>query len=201
MVAPEHPNAEIPQAPLSPRGLVEQWFNAVVTWLGDDPNREGLLQTPDRIIRSYDKLYGGYLMKPELILHRTFANDTNQMVILRDIEFYSTCEHHMLPFFGRAHIAYIPSERVVGISKLARLLECYSRRLQIQERLTEQIAEAIQEHLDPLGTAVLLEAQHLCMIARGVEKQNSIMITSALRGAFLEDDRTREEFLSCARRP
>ena len=139
-------------------------------------------------------------MVPSEILSTRFKSDFNEMVILKDIEFYSTCEHHMLPFFGKAHIAYIPNGAVVGISKLARLLECFSRRLQIQERLTDEIANAIDKHIHPRGVGVILEAQHLCMMARGIQKQNSVMVTSALRGVFLERGVAREEFLSCSQK-
>jgi GTP cyclohydrolase I len=163
--------------------------------IGDDPDREGLKDTPDRVVRSWRKLYGGYNEKADDVLKTVFTDGAcDEMVLLRDIEFYSTCEHHMLPFFGKAHIGYIPAGRVVGISKLARLLEVYSRRLQIQEKLTTQIAEALVDNLRPKGVMVVLEAQHFCMTARGVEKQHSIMVTSAIRGSLSEPE-TRAEFL------
>jgi len=162
--------------------------------LGEDPDREGLVDTPKRVRKSWAKLYGGYKENPGDILQTTFNNDgVDQLVALRNIEFFSTCEHHMLPFFGTAHIAYIPNGRVVGISKLARLVECYSRRLQIQERLTQQIADAIMSHLDAQGVAVVMKAKHFCMVARGVEKQHSEMVTSAMLGIFRDDPKARGE--------
>lgn len=170
----------------------------ILEYIGEDPHREGLKETPDRVVRSYSEIFGGYGQDPGSVL-KTFEDDTcDEMVILRDIEFYSVCEHHMQPFFGRAHISYIPNGRVVGISKLARLLEVFSRRLQIQERLCEQITGALMENLKPKGAACVLEAQHFCMVCRGVGKQNSKMITSSLKGAFLEPA-VRAEFLSMIR--
>lgn len=164
-------------------------------FIQENPTREGLRETPDRVVRSWEVLYGGYRTDP-LSVFRVFEDDdSDEMVLLKDIEFYSTCEHHMLPFFGRAHIAYIPDGKVVGISKLARLLEVYARRLQIQERLGQQITHALMTHLKPKGAACILEAQHFCMTARGVQKQNSKMVTSSLEGAFREDARVRMEFL------
>lgn len=167
----------------------------IIKDIGEDPQREGLIDTPDRIIRSWDTLYGGYKMDPKEILSKVFAQKYDEMVLLKDIEIYSTCEHHMLPFIGKAHIAYIPNGKVVGISKLARLAECFARRLQIQERLTDQIVEAIEDHLNPKGVACVIEAKHFCMCARGVAKQHSSMTTSALRGAFLEKPEARQEFM------
>lgn len=166
-------------------------------YIGEDPLRDGLRETPERVVRSWQQLYAGYKQDPKDILSRTFTNEEkyDEMVILKDIEFYSTCEHHLLPFFGKVHIAYLPIEKVIGISKLARLVDCFARRLQIQERLTQQITGAIDEYLKPLGVACFIEARHLCMMARGVEKQNSIMITSSIRGAFKEKDAARLEFL------
>jgi len=163
--------------------------------IGDDPDREGLQGTPARVVRSWDKLFGGYNENPEDVLSTTFKeiNQYNQMVLLTDIELHSTCEHHILPFVGKAHIGYIPRDKVVGISKLARLVECFARRLQIQERLTQQIADAMQEYLNPLGAGVIIEAQHQCMIARGVEKPNSWMKTSALIGNF-NSNHVKDEF-------
>lgn len=166
----------------------------LLTHIGENPNREGLLDTPARVVKSWGALYGGYKQNPEEILGRVFeAGKYDQMVILRDIEMYSTCEHHMLPFFGKAHIAYIPNDKVVGLSKLARLVECFSRRLQIQERLTQQIADALNEHLLPQGTGVIIEAKHFCMISRGINKQNSVMTTSHLTGVF-KNPGVKEEF-------
>ena len=168
----------------------------ILAFIGDNPNREGLKETPKRVVKSWEKLFGGYGQNVRDTL-KVFEDDTSdEMVILKDIEFYSTCEHHLLPFFGRAHIAYIPNESVVGISKLARILEIFSRRLQIQERICRQVTSALMEYLQPQGAACMLEAQHFCMTSRGVEKQNSIMITSSLEGVFKEDSATRQEFLS-----
>jgi len=165
--------------------------------IGEDPCREGLKDTPKRVVKSWSTIFGGYSQDPESILGTTFSSDSySQMIILKDIEMFSTCEHHMLPFVGKAHIAYIPSSKVVGISKLARLVECFSRRLQIQERLTDQIADALHEHTDCLGVGVMIESKHFCMVARGVSKQNSLMVTTALRGNFKDDQKVREEFLS-----
>lgn len=172
----------------------------IILKIGDDPAREGLLDTPNRVIKSWQELFSGYMKEPGEILARDFDGyGYDQMVILRDIEIYSTCEHHMLPFFGRAHVAYLPSDRVVGLSKLARLVDCFSRRLQIQEKLTMQIANAIEEHLNPLGVGVIIEAKHMCMIARGIGKQNSVMTTSCLLGKFREPA-VRSEFLTLINR-
>lgn len=147
--------------------------------IGEDPKRDGLIDTPKRVVKSWEKLYGGYKEDPKKILAKTFKEKSDQMVVLKDIEIYSTCEHHLLPFHGRCHVAYIPKDKVVGISKLARLAECFARRLQIQERLTNQIAQSIREALDPKGVGVVIEAQHFCMTSRGVEKQHSKMLTSS----------------------
>lgn len=161
--------------------------------------REGLRDTPKRVVKSWIELYGGYALDPKKILGTTFKQEGyayDEMVLLKDIELYSTCEHHMLPFYGKAHVAYIPNaNRVVGLSKLARLVDCFARRLQIQEKLTNQIADAIVEALQPQGAAVVIEARHHCMCARGVGKQNSAMTTSALRGVFKEKNEVRQEFL------
>lgn len=171
-------------------------IHKLLKYIGEDPNREGLIDTPDRITRSYKELFKGYKMDAKEVLSTTFSSDYDQMVILKGIDFYSFCEHHWLPFFGKVSIAYIPQGRVVGISKLARLVEVYSRRLQIQEEMTEQIANAIKEHLQPLGIAVHVEAQHFCMVARGIKKQNARMVTNKLTGVFLEkDNNARTEFL------
>lgn len=166
----------------------------ILIFIGDDAEREGLLETPDRIVRSWSKLYSGYGQDPKDILKTFTEGACDEMVMLKNIEFYSTCEHHFLPFFGKMHIAYIPNGKVVGISKLARLTECFARRLQIQERLVMQIADALIDNLDAKGVMVICEAQHFCMTSRGVEKQNSIMVTSAIRGAF-KNVETRNEFL------
>lgn len=169
---------------------------AMLSSIGEDVDREGLHDTPKRVVKSWGELYAGYNQNPGTILERDFAGEGyDEMIVLRDIELYSMCEHHMLPFYGKAHVAYIPGDRVVGLSKLARVVECFARRLQIQEKLTRQIAEAIEEHLKPKGVGVIIEAQHMCMVARGVGKQNSVMTTSALLGRF-RDAEVRAEFFN-----
>ena len=167
--------------------------------IGEDPGREGLLRTPERVAKSLVWLTQGYSLDVEDVVgDALFAEDYQQMVMVRDVEFYSLCEHHMLPFFGKAHIAYVPNGRVVGLSKLPRIVDVYARRLQVQERLTEEIADAIERVLRPAGVGVVLEAVHLCMMMRGVQKQDSKTITSALRGTFRECPMTREEFFRLA---
>jgi GTP cyclohydrolase IA len=167
--------------------------------LGEEPSREGLQRTPERVAKAMQFLTRGYHQRVEDVVGEgIFAEEHRNMVMVRDIELYSLCEHHMLPFFGRAHVAYIPDGRIVGLSKLPRIVDVFARRLQVQERLTEEVAEAIDDVLAPLGVGVVIEAYHLCMMMRGVEKQNSRTITSALRGVFRDDSRTREEFLSRA---
>ena len=164
--------------------------------LGDDPQREGMLKTPMRVGKSLAFLTKGYEETPEEVIGDALFKECHRnMVLVKDIEVYSLCEHHMLPFFGKAHVAYIPDGNILGISKLARLVEVYARRFQVQERLTEQIAEALWDTVKPQGVAVVVEAYHLCMMMRGVQKQNSKTITSAMRGSFLDDPRTRDEFL------
>ncbi len=171
----------------------------ILMYLGEDTNREGLKDTPERILKSYDRLFGGYL-QDETALFTTFEEDDviphNQIILLKDIEFYSTCEHHFLPFVGKAHVAYIPSKKVVGISKLARIVELYSRRLQIQERIGNQVTRSLMKNLEALGAACVIESKHFCMTCRGVEKQNSVMVTSSLRGIFLEKAETRQELMT-----
>jgi GTP cyclohydrolase IA len=169
--------------------------------IGEEPLRAGLQKTPDRVAKAMLWLTRGYEQDVRKVVgDALFEEDHHGMVMVRDIELYSLCEHHMLPFFGKAHIAYIPNGRIVGLSKLPRIVEVFSRRLQVQERLTEQIADAIQTVLEPAGVGVVIEAQHLCLMMRGVEKQNSLTITSALRGSFLNDRATRDEFLRLASR-
>ena len=170
--------------------------------LGEDPSREGLLDTPKRVEKALAFLTSGYAADVDATLNNAlFSVDYNEMVIVRDIDFYSLCEHHLLPFFGKCHVAYIPQGRVLGLSKIPRLVDIFARRLQIQERLTNQIAETVREKVDPLGVAVVMEATHLCMAMRGVEKQNSVATTSAMLGVFREDARTRMEFLELIKRP
>jgi|TARA_Y100000296_G_C5153920_1_gene247932 GTP cyclohydrolase I len=163
--------------------------------IGDVPNREGLVETPKRVVKSWEELYNGYKQEPKDIFTSFSSDGYNQLVLLKDIEFFSMCEHHMLPFFGKAHIAYIPNTKVVGISKLARLLDIHSRKLQIQERIGEEVTKDIMEHLDARGAACIIEAQHLCMRMRGVGKQHSIMTTSSVKGTFLEDGNARAELM------
>jgi GTP cyclohydrolase IA len=164
--------------------------------LGENPAREGLIRTPQRVERALRFLTSGYSADIDAVLNGALFNvDYNEMVIVKDIDFYSLCEHHLLPFFGRCHVAYIPSKQVIGLSKIPRLVEVFARRLQIQERLTNQIAETIREKIDPLGVAVVVEGTHLCMSMRGVEKQNSFALTSAMLGSFRDNARTRMEFL------
>ena len=164
--------------------------------LGDDPDRQGLKQTPERVSKSMAFLTRGYRMTPEDVINGAIFEDCHRnMVMVKDIEMYSLCEHHLLPFFGKVHVAYIPNGKIIGLSKAARLVEVFARRLQVQERLTEQIAQALWELVEPEGAGVVVEAHHLCMMMRGVQKQNSKTITSAVRGSFLEDQMTRDEFL------
>jgi GTP cyclohydrolase IA len=168
--------------------------------LGEDPNREGLRRTPERFEKALRYLTSGYRQDPEKILNGAmFSVCYDEMVVVKDIEVYSLCEHHLLPFFGKCHVAYLPNKKVVGLSKIARLVNMYARRLQIQERLTSQIAQAINEKLSPQGVGVIIEARHLCMVMRGVEKQNSMAVSSAMLGAFRESKQTRDEFLSLVR--
>jgi GTP cyclohydrolase I len=175
-------------------GLTEN-YKSVLTLLGEDAEREGLLKTPERVAKAMQYLVQGYQMDAKAILDSArFHEDVSEMIIVKGIELYSMCEHHMLPFFGKAHVAYIPNGVITGLSKIARVVDVFSRRLQVQERLTTQILEAIQESLNPLGVAVVIEAQHLCMMMRGVQKQNSLTTTSAFSGEF-QKDTTRSEFL------
>ena len=175
-------------------GLMKNYHD-VLSSLGEDPDREGLLKTPERVAKAMQYLTQGYSQDPKAIINSAkFKEDVSEMIIVKDIELYSMCEHHMLPFFGKAHIAYIPNGWITGLSKLARVVDVYSRRLQVQERLTTQILEAIKEALNPVGVAVVIEAKHLCMMMRGVQKQNSVTTTSAFDGEFLKNT-TRSEFL------
>jgi len=171
-------------------------YKEILGLLGEDPEREGLIKTPERVAKAMLYFTSGYDQKPEEIIRSAmFTEDYKQMVVVKDIEIYSLCEHHMVPFFGKAHVAYIPNGKVVGLSKIPRVVDAYARRLQLQERLTMQIKDCIQNTLNPLGVAVVIEARHLCMSMRGVSKQNSFTTTSDFTGAFLKDLRTREEFM------
>lgn len=171
-------------------------YNAILELLGEDPQREGLLKTPERVAKAMQFLTQGYSADPVAILNSArFKEDYQQMVLVKDIEIYSMCEHHMLPFYGKAHVAYIPNGCITGLSKIPRVVDAFARRLQVQERLTVQIRDCIQETLNPLGVAVVIEAAHMCMQIRGVQKQNSVTTTSAFTGVFLKDIRTREEFM------
>ena len=174
----------------------EELVAEMIRRLGGDPVREGLKRTPERVAKSLAFLTQGYGMKPEDVINGALFEEGHQnMILVKDIEMYSLCEHHMLPFFGKVHVAYVPNGKIVGLSKIARLVEVYARRLQVQERMTDQIAQAIWERVEPEGVGVVVEAYHLCMMMRGVQKQNSKTITSAMRGSFLEDQMTRDEFL------
>lgn len=175
---------------------MNELYTELLSRIGEDPGREGLLDTPERAAQAMEFLTQGYRQRLEDVINdAVFTVDDNHMIIVRDIELYSLCEHHMLPFFGKCHIGYIPEGRVLGVSKLARIVDLFARRLQIQERLTNQVASSIMDTLAPEGVGVVIEAQHLCMMMRGVEKQNSCMVTSAMLGSFRQDQSTRTEFL------
>lgn len=179
---------------------MEENLREIIGMLGEDAGRGGLLRTPERVAKSLRFLTSGYRQDPDEVLNGAlFDVAYDEMVIVRDIEIFSLCEHHLLPFFGRCHVAYIPNKKVIGLSKIPRLVEIFARRLQIQERLTQQIAETLMEKIRPQGVGVIIEARHLCMIMRGVEKQNSVAVTSHMLGVFRDEQRTREEFLTLAR--
>lgn len=179
---------------------MEEHIRSILKSLGEDPDREGLRKTPSRVAEALTFLTRGYRMDIEEIINdAVFTEDYEEMILQKDIDFFSLCEHHLLPFFGKAHVAYIPHHKIVGVSKLARLVDVYARRLQIQERLTNQIATTIMERINPRGVAVVIEAEHLCMRMRGVEKQNSLVITSTLLGAFRNRQETRSEFMNLIR--
>ncbi len=181
--------------------MVEDHVRALLRSVGEDPEREGLTKTPFRVAEVLKYLTHGYNLDPHEVLNGAlFTEDYEEMIVQRDIDFFSLCEHHMLPFFGKAHVAYIPHHRIVGVSKLARLVDVYARRLQVQERLTQQVAETIMETITPMGAAVVIEAEHLCMRMRGVEKQNSLIITSSLLGVFRTRQETRAEFMNLIRK-
>jgi GTP cyclohydrolase I len=180
----------------------EEAVKTMIRSVGEDPEREGLLKTPERVFRAYDFMFGGYKQDPEEILNSAlFTSSNDEMVLIKDIEFYSTCEHHLLPILGRAHVAYIPDGKVVGLSKIPRVVDVFSRRMQIQEQLTEQIADAIMHTIEPKGVAVVIQARHMCMEMRGVEKINSTTTSSALRGLFKTDQKTRMEFFNLINSP
>ena len=175
---------------------VEKAVKEILLDIGEDPNREGLRDTPERMADMFKELTAGYRASPYAIINEALFNiKYDEMVVVKDIEFYSLCEHHLLPFFGKCHIAYLPAGRIVGLSKLARVVDVFARRLQVQERLTSQIARALEDALQPLGVAVVIEARHLCMMMRGVEKQNSLAVTSCMLGEFKENSKTRNEFM------
>ena len=175
----------------------EALVRSLLTEIGEDPEREGLRRTPLRVAKAMDFLTSGYSLSAEdIIKGAVFEEDVREMVVVRDIEFYSMCEHHMLPFFGHAHVGYLPNGKVVGLSKVARVVDVFARRLQVQERLTNQVADALMEHLGAHGVAVVMEASHTCMMMRGVQKQRSTTVSSAMRGAFQDDPRTRSEFMA-----
>ena len=187
-----------PKAPDNVAGLVE----VLLKELGEDPGRDGLARTPERVADALRFFTQGYQQDPsEILSGALFDVDYDEMVLVRDIDFYSLCEHHMVPFFGRVHIAYIPNKKILGLSKMARLVEVFSRRLQVQERLTMQIAQTLEDVLQPRGVGVVVEAKHLCMMMRGVQKQNTFAITSSLRGEFETDPKTRAEFMQLIRHP
>jgi GTP cyclohydrolase I len=185
------------------RHRVEELIRELIAELGEDPTREGLLETPRRVTASYEYFTSGYRTDIDKLINNaifTQLDETNNMIIARDIELYSLCEHHMLPFYGRCHIGYLPNGKVLGLSKLARMVDMFARRLQIQERLTDQIARAIMDAVNPLGVGVIIEARHLCMMMRGAQKQNSMMVTSSMLGSFRKSSITRSEFLALLQR-
>jgi GTP cyclohydrolase IA len=188
-----------PPAPPSERsnGRIEAAVRQILVEVGEDPDREGLLDTPSRMHRMYAELTAGYHVDPDRLINRAiFEVDYSEMVVVKDIEFHSLCEHHLLPFFGRAHVAYVPAGRVIGLSKIPRIVEMYARRLQVQERMTQQIAELLMERLEPKGVGVVLEATHLCAAMRGVRKPGTVMTTAAVLGLFRRNDKTRAEFFA-----
>ena len=187
----------IPKCGAAKLASLERSFHEILESVGENPQREGLLRTPGRAARAFEFLTNGYRQDlDEIVNQAIFHSDASEIVLVKDIELYSMCEHHLLPFIGKAHVAYIPNGKVIGLSKVARIVDVFARRLQIQEQLTTQIADALMSALHPNGVAVVIEAKHLCMMMRGVEKQNSVMTTSCLLGSFKEDARTRSEFLS-----
>jgi GTP cyclohydrolase I len=183
-------------AELARKQELEEAIYKILSLIGEDPDRDGLQRTPERIARMYDEILAGYHIDPaELINDALFEVEYDEMIVVKDIEFFSMCEHHMLPFYGRAHVAYLPRDKVVGLSKIPRIVEMYGRRLQVQERMTRQIAELIREMLNPFGVAVVVEASHMCSMMRGVKKEHARMVTSTMLGAFRKDPKTRNEFM------
>lgn len=179
---------------------MEKLIRQMLVELGEDPERSGLLKTPQRVTRAWSEITAGYRQEPgEMVREALFEAEGKEMVVINDIDFFSVCEHHMLPFFGKAHVAYIPGDKIVGLSKIPRVVEAYARRMQVQERMTAQIATCLMENLQPLGVAVVLKAQHLCMMMRGIQKQNSHAVTSEMLGCFKNDPKTRAEFLTLIR--
>jgi GTP cyclohydrolase IA len=197
LASPATRKTQIPAPPVT-RLEAEQAVRTLIEWAGDDPNREGLLETPGRVVRSFHEFFAGYGQNPNEVLQKTFeeCEGYDEMVTLRGIDLESHCEHHMVPFLGKVHVAYLPDKRVVGISKIARVVEIFARRLQIQEKLTVQIADAIDRELQPKGVAVVIEAEHQCMTTRGIHKPGTVTVTSRMTGAFRSDPATRREFLS-----
>lgn len=192
-----HSELDSQTAPDSP-DAIEGYVREILKHMGEDPDREGLLKTPYRVARAFEYLTKGYQQDPKEVINDAIftEEDYSEMIVVKDIDFFSMCEHHILPFFGRANVAYIPNKRIVGISKVARLVDVYARRLQVQERITTQVANTLMEELNPLGVGVIITAEHLCMRMRGVEKQNSVVTTSATLGAFRTHQETREEFIT-----
>jgi len=188
------------EKPVDSKETIADLMRRVITLVGEDPNREGLRKTPERFEKALKFLTSGYNQSVDTVLNgATFSVHYDEMVVVKDIEFFSLCEHHLLPFFGKAHVAYLPSKRVLGLSKIARLVNMFARRLQIQERMTQQIAQSIEEKISPEGVGVIIEARHLCMQMRGVEKQHGQAVTSAMLGSFRHNKQTRDEFLSLVR--
>jgi GTP cyclohydrolase I len=189
-------NGKVPQL-----ADVEDAIRVILRFIGEDPDREGLERTPARVAAAFDFLTRGYSVDPKQAINGALFSESEyqEMILCKDLDFYSLCEHHMLPFFGKAHVAYLPNRRIVGLSKLARMVEMYARRLQVQERLTRQIAQTLMDEIEPLGVAVVLEAEHMCMRMRGVEKQNSVVTTSAMLGVFRKNVETRQEFMTLIR--
>ena len=183
------------------RASVEDAVRTILRFIGEDPDREGLARTPARVASAWEFLTSGYTQDAKTAINGALFSESEyqEMILCKDLDFYSLCEHHMLPFFGKAHVAYLPNRRIVGLSKLARMVEIFSRRLQVQERLTRQIAQTIMSEIEPLGVAVVLEAEHMCMRMRGVEKQNSVVMTSAMLGVFRKNVETRQEFMNLIR--